>query len=360
MKIEKLYIKTFDSTDTILSATLSQKDEVVMVLSNGDVVRYNSTTDIVIKLFSLTKNLSITEQKFDLKSKIKLYTLDNIVVIASDYANHCIVYNGDKQYNNIHFYRGNLCADKTKYPIALYKNAEQTPHLIYAQDWNHIQILNLDTLQIITSTKSLIEERAEAYALDYFKSSGDTSLIPWPLAFDYFYGELVLSPDQKNFISIGYDFSSYDDCRVFNIDNFVSNIRIDYSQIYHGEWMQRAMCWVDNHTIAMTYNPWDELAENNNESTLKEIHLYQIAGNTSTLIEKIQIQDKDIVYNKMYFDDVRRAFVLLNDTVGFTIVSMEGQTLLQENSFVPKQYQADYRQFVAYDKNELAVYALSI
>ncbi len=37
-----------------------------------------------------------------------------------------------------------IMQDITNYPIALFKNNDGIPHIIYGAAWNHVQIMNLD------------------------------------------------------------------------------------------------------------------------------------------------------------------------------------------------------------------------
>src|SRR5688572_21348407 len=157
MKANKIHDITFDTDETIMAATLSKANEVVMLLSSGSVSRFNVDDRKGKYLFSVKSDMGYSDGGFDITAKTSIYTMDEIVVVVNDYKCHGFVHYPDK-YHALHLGREDYHADISTYPIALYKNEEGVPHLIFGQAWNHIQIMNLDTRQILTASKSLIEE----------------------------------------------------------------------------------------------------------------------------------------------------------------------------------------------------------
>lgn len=84
MKIHKIHEITFDMEETILSATVSKKNEIVMLLSSGLVGRYTINEPLGERLFSVIENIRYTDGGFDLTAQTSLYTLDEIVVVVND------------------------------------------------------------------------------------------------------------------------------------------------------------------------------------------------------------------------------------------------------------------------------------
>lgn len=358
MKIEKRYTKTFDFTDTILSATLSQKDEVIMVLSNGDVVRHNTDTNETDIISTLKDSIGYTDGGFDFTSPISIYTLDEIIVVVNDYKRHGYVFNLKHNYR-LNLFRGEYYIEITQYPIALYKDEQQVPHLIYAADWNHVQILNLDTRQILTAAKSLIEQGAKEDHIEFYKTHEEHNKLTWPSTYDYFYGKLSVSPDNKYFTSAGWVWGSADYCNTYTIADFIENNRILDINIAAGEHLNRQVCWVNKNTIAVEYDPYEEGEEETTKDTLKEIHLYQIVDNTSALIKKIQIQQKNIKYKQMHFDTTLNSFVLLNESREITVITKSGEIVLQQDDIKVNAYDTTTHQFLEYSDKTITIYTLS-
>ncbi|MGL5274514.1 hypothetical protein SAMN04488018_11247 [Myroides marinus] len=358
MKIEKKHSKTFATEDTILSATLAQSDEAVLVMSNGDVVRYNFVTDETHTVSTLKDSMGYTDGGFDLTSPISIYTLDDIIVAVNDFTRHGYIFNPTQKYR-LHLWRGEYYAKITKYPIALYKDTQQVPHLIYANDWNHVHIMNLNTRQILTAAKSLIEQNAEEEHIEFYKTHEESNKLAWPSSYDYFYGGLSVSPDNKYFTSAGWVWGSFDCCNTYEIEDFIKNNRISDIYTAGGEHVDSPLCWVNNNTIAIAYDPYAEGDEEATKGSLKEIHLYHIENNSSTLIEKIQMQRQDIEYTKMYFDTVLNSFILLSKSGEITVISKSGEIVLQHNDINVTTYNTATNQALVHGDKTIAICTLS-
>ncbi|MGL4583016.1 MAG: hypothetical protein ACRCVU_08545 [Flavobacterium sp.] len=359
MKIEQKYTYTLASEDTILSATLSKEDEVVMVMSNGNVIKYNFLSNETTEISTLKDSMGYTDNGFELTEPISIYTLEDIIVIVNDFKRHGYVFNSKQEYR-LHLWRGEYYVEHSKYPISLYKDDNGVPHLIYADDWNRVQIMNLDTRQVLTATKSLIEEGAEERHIEYYKTHKESNKLAWPSSYDYFYGELRISPDNKYFASAGWSWGSCDCCNTYQIDDFIKNNRISDIHIAAGEHISRSICWINDNTIAIEYDPYTEGDDEATKETLKEIHLYQIEGNTSSLLNKIQLKQIDIKYNRMYFDSTLDAFVLINSTEAVYIVSKTGEVLHQDNTIRANTYNITYLNFLELNEKSVSIYGITL
>ncbi|MCC9043148.1 hypothetical protein LNQ81_10730 [Myroides sp. M-43] len=357
MKIEKKGTYTITTEETILSAAISKENEIVMVLSNGDLARYNFLSNETIKVSSLKDSMGYTDNGFELTEPISIYTLDDIIVIVNNFKRHGYVFNPKQEYR-LHLWRGDYHTNITKYPISLYKNDNDVPHLIYADDWNRVQIMNLDTRQVLTAAKSLIEEGAEEKHIEFHKTHEESNKLAWPSTYDYFYGELKISPDNKHFLSSGWVWGSFDYIKAYNINHFIIDNRIKDINIYGGEHESRQICWINANTVAIEHDPYVEGDDEATKETLKEIHLYQIKENTSTLLNKIQIQLKNIKYHNMYFDTTLDAFVLINSNEAVYIVSRTGDVLHQDNTIRTSAYNTTYQQFLEFNEKSVTIYKL--
>lgn len=359
MQIEKKYSYTQRTDDTILASTLSNTDEIVMVLSNGDVTRHNFQTDKTTLVSTLQDSMGYTDDGFDLTAPISIYTLDDIIVIVNDFKRHGYIINPKQEYR-LHLWRGDYYANITKYPIALYKDANEIPHIIYADDWNHVQIMNLDTRQVLTAAKSLIEDAAEEKHIEFYKTHKEHNKLAWPSTYDYFYGKLLLSPNHQYFASVGWVWGSFDCINAYDICNFITNPRIQDIIVHGGEHESRQVCWVSNNTLAVEHSPYTEEEEEATEDTLDEIHLYLLEKNKATLLDKIQLQHKGIQYNAMYFDTILDAFVLVNSDEGVYIVSKNGEVLHQDHTIRTYIYNTTSQQFLSCNEKGVSIYDLKL
>ena len=301
MKLIKVQDFTLNIEESIKIAAIATSDELVMLMSSGAVTRYNINTHTWEPLFSV-------KGEFDLEAPATIYTLDSIVVIVNDYKRHGYVHYPGK-YEALHLWRGDYCVEISCYPIALFKNEAGVPHLIYGEDWNHLQIMNLNTRQILTAAKSLIEEGAEERHLEYRKEYEAYDDSPWPTPYDYFFGKLSMAPDQKHFLSAGWVWGSYDAYAVYDVNHFIQSNRISEKALGSWEHCSRATCWVDNATVAVTYDPHAEGDEGATKETPQEIHFYDITGQEPSLERKIKIAGVDLVNAQLYFNQEMQAFI---------------------------------------------------
>jgi hypothetical protein len=187
----------------IEAAILSKNNEAILLTSRGQVIRFNFDKQKIEQLFSVNNEINYPDSGFDITSKTSIYTLGEIVVVANDFKTHAFVHYPGK-YSNLHLWRKDYHADISSYPIALFKNEDGDPCLIYGQAWNHVQVMNLDTRRILTAAKSLIEENAEENHIAFYKKHEETNKLTWPREYNYFFGKLFISPDQKKFLSAGW------------------------------------------------------------------------------------------------------------------------------------------------------------
>lgn len=358
MKINKIYEITFDTDETIMTATLSKSNEVVMMMNSGSVIRFNLEDNNGEYLFSVKSNFGYSDGGFDTTAKTSIYSLDEIVVVVNDFKRHGFVHYPEK-YSKLHLWREDYHADISTYPIALYKNENGVPHLIFGEAWNHIQIMNLDTRQILTASKSLIEENAEERHIESCKKYGEGNKLAWPSPYDYFFGKLFLSPNKKKFLSAGWSWGSFDSYNVYDIENFINSNRISALGIGAWEHENRAICWIDNETIAVAYNPFIEGDENSTADSPCEIHFFKISGDNVEIEKNIQIADKNILSSKIYFNEAINSFITVSDKSGLSIISLDGQIVFKDENLKVNEYSIKTGCFIAIDNKTISVYGLT-
>lgn len=357
MEITKIHDIRFDTEERIMTATLAAENSLIMLMSSGNVIRYNIDEQKGEHLFSVKSNFTYEDGGFDVNAKSTIYTMDSIVVIVNDYKRHGFVHYPDK-YKKLHLWRKDYHADISCYPIALFKNELDIPHLIFSEAWNHLQIMNLDSRQILTASKSLIEENAEERHLDFYKKHKEDNKLPWPRPYDYFFGKLEMSPNNENFLSKGWAWGSSDAYNVYEVKHFMENNRIADIPIGGWEHCNRASCWVDSETVAVAYSPLEEDDEDATGDSSQEIHFYSIKNSHSELKRKLQVKKLDIVNSKIHFNRDLNAFSLISDKQGIAIISLEGEILFYDEKLKVDIHYSDLNRLLKTDGKSVIIYKI--
>lgn len=376
MKLSKIHEITFEANETndsVMAVSLHNANELLALMRFGQVIRYHINEKSSKALFSVKSNIGYPDGGFDVNEKSSFYTLGEIVVIVNDYKRHGFIHYPEK-YDALHLWREDYLGDISCYPIALFKNQENVPHIIYAAAWNHVQIMNLDTRQILTAAKSLIEENAEQNHIEYYKKHEEHNKRPWPNPYDYFFGKLLPSPDQKTFLSMGWAWGSCDYYNAYDIENFISNNRISEIHVSAGEHENRAACWVNNQTIAVAYHPFIEGDEGATAASPCEIHFYKIKSGHAKLDKKVQIIDQNIVSFKLHYEPMRfseamyfsapmHALIIFSEAFGLSIISLEGDIIFHDASLKIHEYHAETNTLLSIEKlsdesQKVTIYAI--
>lgn len=356
MKLKLKNEVLIDNAQSIITATLTNSNEIIMLMSSGEVVKYKIKEQIYESLFLVKSNIGYPDNGFDVNAKSTIYTLDSIVVIVNDFKRHGYIHYAEK-YNALHLCREDYHADISKYPIALFKK-ENIPHIIFGVAWNHLQIMNLDTRQVLTASKSLIEENAEERHIEFYKKNEEINKLPWPHNYNHFFRELLLSPNNTKFLSSGWTWGSSDSYNIYDIKKFINNNRISDIKIGFWEHENRAVCWIDDETIAVAYNPFIEGDDYSTIDSSIEIHLYKLDNEKVELIKKIQITE-NIVNSKLYFNKKITSFVSFSE-IGLVIISLEGKITFQDKNLKIDGYSNDNNLLFNIDNDKIIIYEIKI
>lgn len=359
MKINIIQRVVPDSATTIVTASLSAPDEYVMLLSSGKVIRQKFNAPAGERLFSVKGSLEYADGGFDISAPSTIYTLGDIVVLVNDYKRHGYIHYPGK-YAALHLWREDYHADISRYSIALFRDHLQVPYIIYAVAWNHLQIMNLDTRQVLTAAKSLIEEGAEERHIEFYKMYEEGNKLPWPLRYDYFYGQLQMSPDGSQFLSAGWRWGSTDWYNIYDVEHFISSPRIADKQIDSWEHNNRGVCWIDDTTVAVTFHPRRDDAEDATADDPCEIHFYHVADSTPVIAKKIKIADADILNTTMYYSKGLKAIVLFSDLLGVLVVTPDGEVLFRDADLKVHGFDAETDSLLAVMDKEMTVYRMEL
>jgi hypothetical protein len=355
MKTNKIFDVSFQGDNTIICCEMVNDREAVILMGNGHVISWNFEERTGNYLFStISNNTSFRDGGFDIGSACRLYVLDEIVVAVNEFKAHGYAYNR-KLGKKVHLRRELYHAEHSSYPIALFKNEDNVPHIIYAVAWNHVQVMNLETLQILTADKSLIEVGAEEKYRAYGEKKENPNHLPWPRNYDYFFAQLSLSPDNKYFMSRGWDWGSYDSYKVYNLSHFINDKKILDKYACGGEHYNRSACWVSNSVIAVARNEGLEDGIINSPSSLC---LRDVINDDNNSEECFELDVFDGCCGEMFYSKSLNALVIYNDRKGLTICNTKGEILHREEHAKVHSFNAEHNLLVTIGGNAAFVYKI--
>lgn len=216
-----------------------------------------------------TDNQQILEESLMDKGKINwdkpvslhLSANDRYLALVNDHAQYGYVYDLTKQVMVLELDRKDYHVEQTKFPLIFFEWADKS-YLVHGVDWNHLEITDLETCQVLT------ERTTNVY-------KGEQYL-------DYFYGELHLSPNQQHFASSGWVWQPVSVIKFVNLKKWFTKNKSEPEAdnesdigIWSYYW-DRALCWVNDTTIAYLYDPKEGGADNEElvEMQLKREHSY--------------------------------------------------------------------------------------
>lgn len=352
----------FNEDHHIVAACMYGPDRLVLVYTDGRVCSYLAETGTIEHLFTLSdSDISFPDGGFDISAPTSVYTMDDIVVVVNDFRSHGWVYTPKN--GKVHLWRKDYHADISKFPIALFKNDAGVPHLIYGTDWNRVDIMDLNSLEIHTENKTLIDERGEENHKKYLVESGNekSNELMTPMTYDYFYGALEMSPDNKHFLSKGWVWGSSDRCDVYDVDHFIKSDTLRACTVGAGDHQNRAICWIDNKTIAITHHKYFDGDGITHKDSPTEILILDISTDRGNEIIRFALDVFDGLSGQMYFSPSLNALVILTETKGMTVCDLQGNILLRKASLVANCFHAASNSFLSIlGARTMTVYRLSM
>ena len=236
---------------------------------------------------------------------------------------------------------------------------------------NHIQVINLDTLQILTAAKSLLEEGVEETYMDLkgIYDARDGELVanePWPPTYNYFYGGLLMSPDNKRFLSKGWTWGSADAYTVYGVADFIANNRIVSKQIDFWKCRHRPACWVGDNIVVVPYNPKGEdnaedkqrLSAGDGNAMRLQLRWYNLDLSESAITKRMVFDVFDEMPSELYHSSMHNAIIALHKKKGLACCDMEGVVLLRDEDFKPNAYFPEHNCFITYAGTKVSVHQL--
>lgn len=356
MKITKIHQHIFEKN--IVAIQYKSAEELIVLLHDESVLKHHIQKNETKNIFTLKTSMKYADGGFDIDSPCSIYALDDIVVVSNDKKTHAIIHYPDKY--TIRIQREDYHANISKFPIALYKNEAQIPHLIYATAWNRVDILNLENCYNLTSDKSLIEDRAEENHAKYANTEQYGYHI-WPSQFDYFYADLKVSPNQKHFLSKGWAWGSCDSFYVFYIEEFISNKRIKTIDVGGFEHQGRAACWISNNEIIVCCNAVFEELDDADEKNPIEIVRYQLKGEKFEITKRTKVPDlKEEDFEFIFSKTLQAIIAYPKDVAGLLIFDLDGNTIFNKQHYKIEHFNPENLTFSTIEKNELSIYKIEL
>jgi hypothetical protein len=205
---------------------------------------------------------------FDITKDIKVYCHAPYIVCVENHGTHGMVYNREahKRYT---INRGDGHVEHCSWAIGFVERDGETL-LIHATDWNRLDITRLRDFELLTP-RELTEENS----------------------IDYFHSRLTVSPDGKHFAVDGWVWSPSESILIYDVDRFFTEYDKAYTMLDMPEPLSnynwdRPLCWVDDHTVAIGYNPNE--GETEAAQVPSQIILYDISQ-TKTYKRQIEYTD---------------------------------------------------------------------
>ncbi|MVM36938.1 hypothetical protein GO730_03410 [Spirosoma sp. HMF3257] len=108
----------------------------------------------------------------------------------------------------------------------------------------------------------------------------------------------------------------------------------------------RAVCWIDDNTIAVTYNPFTEGDDNSDKDSANEIHIYTLSNHKIELTNKIKITKIDIITTEISYNKYLNSFIIFSDNLGVAVISLTGEILYHNSEFKVNNYFAQTNLFL--------------
>lgn len=343
---ELLNIPTHDLQGKPQAAAFVGNDRLVYLNEMGHLRRYRpSDGNDELLVETVPENTGFADGGFDPLAESVIDTLDGVVAVRNVYKGHCIIF--IENCTPIRLIRpddaGGSYLKNTRYPFALFRNGEGVPHAIFASKWNRLEVVNLFTRQKLTALKSNIEEGAE-------------KRIPpqgiWPCEMDYFYGELVLSPDRTKFFSRGWIWQPMDCGLAFDMQDYLENIRVRSHALYAGEFLTRGACFVDNDTVAICGDEdrWSE--------SLRQIILMDFREEDREIGRITPDIPFDLKGVELAWNAEKTCFYLWGKEIGLAALDEDGRLIFHSAEEKVGKYDSERDCFLSWNENCVRAFSL--
>jgi hypothetical protein len=152
---------------------------------------------------------------------------------------------------------------------------------------------------------------------------------------------------------------SFDAYNIYNLQHFMTHPRIAYTPVGGWEHSNRAVCWIDSHTVAVVYNPCEEGDEGTVKDSPDEIHFYKMEGEEVECQRKIQLPRKGWLSAKLHFCDKRNVIFTNSEKMGFTAISLDGEVLIEVPELLGGAYDTRWDLYLKMEGSKACVYQIA-
>lgn len=335
--------------------SLAACGKIALFTSDGEVIQLDPDTGDTKLLFNTEDAVGYPDGGFDLCKAIDIHTMGDMTAVVNRFGCHGYVYSESGDWR-MHIQRGDYRANITRYPLAFYRNDNGDVHMIFGVDWNHLQIANMKTRQVLTAAKSLIEEGEEENHLDYYKTHEEHNKLLWPTEYDYFYGKIVPSPDRKHFMSCGWFWGPFSALTVYETEDFITNPRIRKKVTIVNDKMINYACFIENDAIAVMCEPYPDGEDYIYDYCSSwRIEMYDLEGNQIGVIPV----EWELSNAEICFDSHSGCLCLWSEKFGFAAIRPSGEILLHDDSFSPTCYDEENARFITLSDGTVGVWELT-
>jgi hypothetical protein len=300
----------------------------LFVLHNGQIVvsSPSEATSRVVCELPVTMELE----------QLKTYVYRSYVAVVENSRQRGLVINLEDPSFRMDLYRKDYQVEHCSFPIAFYSAQDQT-FLIHGTDWNRLDITCLDTGELLTART--------------IQSDTKTNF------FDYFHSELMVSPDHQRFLSNGWIWAPVDILTVYEISDFFQRYELCYRDlempITSGYLWDRAVAWLDAHTLAVVYNQQEETGEEKFPSEL--LFLDVATGDLKDRIpfDHFKVCEEGEIFDDFYYSASLKVFIILGQHQGMKMVNLTGELLHTEEEMEWRGYSELHQLVYGWKKDKL-------
>lgn len=321
------------------------------LLSDGGVMSLDCGTGAAVRIFDTAENVNYDDGGFDVNAPSAVYVKDGYTAVVNSRGRHGFVHSDDW---TLVLRRDGYQTAHTEYPMA-FCIRDGRPHMIFGQGWNHLQIADLTTRQVLTAAKSKVTEGAEENHLAYYREHEERNKLLWPSEYDYFYGRIRVSPDGAHFLSCGWVWGAFDALVAYETKDFIENPRIRESVIFAGEFLSRNGCFCGNDAVALPVKPdIDDYGYDGGDEIPWEIRLYDLDG-----MELAAVPLPGMNLAKADLACVNGCVCIWGEEFGFAAVDFtSGEIVYRDEEFCPAAFDEDNGWFVTAEDGVVGIWKM--
>lgn len=326
---------------------------VAYLLADGAVMSLDSGTGEAVRIFDTAEAVDYDDGGFDGNAPAAVYVKDGYTAVVNRFGRHGFV-NSDADDWTIRLMRDGYQAAHTEYPMGFFRRDGRV-HMIFGEAWNHVQIADLTTRQVLTAAKSLVTEGAEEGHLAYYREHEEANKLLWPSAYDYFYGGIKVSPDGAHFLSCGWVWGAFDALAAYETADFIENPRIRESVVFAGEHLSRNGCFCGNDAAALPVKPdIDDYGYDGGDEIPWEVRLYSLDG---VELGAVRMPGMNLAEASLAY--ASGCVCVWGEAFGFAAVDFEsGEIVYRDEDFCPAAFDAENGWFVTSEDGVIGVWEM--